>query len=62
MNRAEPNFQQYKPEHRRVVCWHCKKGGHRGDSPLKKLDKWDYVCDNCIVYGKPKIGNVSYEK
>ena len=43
----------------RIVCWRCKKGGRRGDKPLRKISDLDYACDDCLVYGKPPIENDS---
>lgn len=45
--------QQYKTAVSRIVCWKCKKGGEKGDAPLKKISKTDYVCMNDLQYGTP---------
>jgi len=45
----------------RIVCWQCK----RGNKTLRRIDELDYACEDCLVYGKPPIGNASkiyYEK
>ena len=51
--------QQYKNATSRIVCWKCKKGGERGDSPLKKISKTDYVCLKDLQYGAPEQENQS---
>ena len=50
--------RKYDKKFSRIVCWVCK----RWRVPLRKLDEYDYACDEHFALGKPGIGNQSRER
>ncbi len=46
----------------RIVCWRCGRGGQKGDAPLRKISKTDYVCLNDLQWGAPSRGFPVEEK
>ena len=71
MNRTESNFKKFKNKPTsRIVCWRCKRGNktlfrvtpkEKGKyKTIKPERNLDYVCEDCLVYGKPPIENASH--
>ena len=61
MDKTESNFIKVKNKPiSRIVCWRCKR--YNVTLRAIKEDKGpaiDYVCEFCMQFGKPPIGNQS---